>query len=296
VRGNGFKVTSAETGPAPSPSGTRSSPASPSPRIRYPPRPTRRMVSFCQPAAPSSSKFGFEWTGGLYLAARGSAPVTINNNEFARACILRTCQAIPAAPLSRTSRKFHGRKLSRAIVSAPVPVHRRHARLAHRGNGDAETTYSSGRARHEHRKRKRRYHPRQLPAHDYSGGWSQGIAASSSTCRTCSWSTRLSATVPGRSSRWAENSDTISLRGAATNGCARCTATRSFITISCTNRGGGDPAAGIWIYGNQTDISLYNNTLDGSIDYPRFRYRKGRQWRACATTSSATSALPRAGR
>jgi hypothetical protein len=38
---------------------------------------------------------------------------------------------------------------------------------------------------------------------------------------------------------------------------------------------GGDPNAGIWIYGNQTGIKIYNNSFVGSIDFPAISVSNG---------------------
>jgi hypothetical protein len=221
----------------------------------------------------------FEWTGTIRLTADGSASITIKNNEFRSSMHIAYVSSDPdRSPFLEIHGSSTGRKLFQGNnIGAGYLYIVGMSRWLIGGSTDIETNVFNGprtgtyiqsasgdtiRGNYMH--------------HDYSGGWSQGFC-----CRFESVSNMLVEHTVIRDGSWPLQSMGGEFRYNFIEGCGHewvrtlLNNTRFHHNILHEAGAGGDPSAGIWMYGNQTGVSIYNNTFDGRIFFPAVSVSNG---------------------
>ena len=208
----------------------------------------------------------FEWTGGAAYTVDGAGTISIRNNEFRANAFIPYVSSNPdMSPFLQFKGTCTGTKVFQGNnVGAGFLYITNMKNWLIGGNTDAESNVFIG--------------PRTGPRaefcsnitlrgnysrHDYYGGWSQGfnfwfydtpgIIAEHNVIRQGSWPVQsISGTLRYNlliecGHEW--------IRTAVTG-----TSIHHNIFVSPAIP--GDPAGGIWLYGDQTDIAIYNNTFD----------------------------------
>lgn len=222
----------------------------------------------------------FEWTGADYFTVNGAGTVSIKYNEFrANAYIGYVSWNPDRSPFMQIKGNCTGRKVFAGNnVGAGFLSIKGMSKWLVGGNSDAETNVfigprmgtsiesSSGdtiRGNYMH--------------HDYNGGWSQGYC-----CAFQSDSDMVVEHTIIRSGSWPVQSAAGEFRYNFVEECGhewvRTLMANTSFHHNILHHGsgtGGDPAAGIWLYTNQTGIKIYNNTLWGTMDFPALSISNG---------------------
>jgi hypothetical protein len=221
----------------------------------------------------------FEWTGGIRLAANGSSSITINGNEFRANMHLAFVSSDPGrSPFLEIHGNSTGRKLFQAnnVGTGFLYIVGMSGWLIG-GSADSQTNVFIGPRMGTSLESSRGDTIRgNYMHHDYSGGWSQGFC-----CQFQSSSDMLVEHTVIRDGSWPVQSMGGEFRYNFVEGCGHewvrtlMSNTRFHHNILHEPGAGGDPAAGLWMYGDQTGVSIYNNTFDGKIDFPAVSISSG---------------------
>jgi hypothetical protein len=221
----------------------------------------------------------FEWTGADYLTVDGTGAVTIRNNEFRANAFIGYVSWNPGrSPIMQLKGSSTGRKVfSGNNVGVGFLYINGMSGWLIGGNTDAETNIFIGprmgtslescsgdtiRGNYMH--------------HDYNGGWSQGYC-----CQFQSVSNMVVEHTIVRGGSWPVQSVRGEFRYNFVQECGHEWVRTLYDNTSFHHNilhdggPGGDPAAGIWLYGNQTNIKIYNNTLDCPINFPAISISNG---------------------
>jgi hypothetical protein len=222
----------------------------------------------------------FEWTGADYLTVNGSGTITIKHNEFRANAFIGYVSWNPGrSPFMQLKGNCTGRKVFAGNnVGAGFLYIIGMSKWLIGGDSDVETNVFIGprmgtsienasgdtlRGNYMH--------------HDYNGGWSQGYC-----CQFQNASNMLVEHTIVRSGSWPVQSMGGEFRYNFVEECGhewvRTLMTNTSFHHNILHHGtgtGGDPSAGIWIYGNQTGIEIFNNTLWATIDFPAISVSNG---------------------